>query len=76
MYVLILFAVVMTGPPEESAIPITPSTVGYYQTIEACEADTKRKGSRFIFDLQDMGVNIAMFASKCVEVKGLEGTPV
>lgn len=73
MYVLVIFAVVMTGQPEQPVAPITRSEVGYYSSRDMCEADVKSQGMKFLAGLS--GLNIALFASKCVMVKGPEGTP-
>lgn len=73
MYIMILFAVVMTGQPEQPVAPITRGEVGYYGSREMCEADVKAQGTKFLAGLGKL--EVAMFASKCVMVKGPEGTP-
>lgn len=73
MYVMILFAIVLTGQVEQPIAPITRSEIGYYGSREACEADVKSQGNKFLSGLGKL--EVAMFASKCVLVKGPEGTP-
>lgn len=73
MYVMILFAIVMTGQPEQPIAPITRSEIGYYNSREMCEADVKSQGMKFLAGLK--GIEVSLMASKCVLVKGPEGTP-
>lgn len=73
MYVMILFAIVMTGDVEQPVAPITRSEIGYYGSREVCEADVKAQGTKFLAGLGKL--EVGMFASKCVLVKGPEGTP-
>lgn len=73
MYIMILFAIVSTGDLDQAFVPITRSEVGYYMSREACEADVKSQGTKFLGGLNKL--EVAMFASKCVMVKGPEGTP-
>lgn len=73
MYVLVVFAVVMTGDAQEPFIPVTRNPIGYYQSEEACKSDINRQGAIFLAEFG--GLEIGLSAAKCVEVKGLEGTP-
>lgn len=73
MYVLVIFAVVMTGQPEQPVAPITRGEVGYYNSREMCEADVNKQGMNFLAKIGKL--EVALMASKCVLVKGPEGTP-
>lgn len=73
MYVMILFAIVMTGDMEQPIAPITRSEIGYYGSRETCEADVNKQGMKFLSGLGKL--EVGLFASKCVMVKGPEGTP-
>lgn len=72
MYALILFAVMMTGDPKDPVVALTRDKVDYYLTKESCELNAKREGMTFLAGLPN---DVAMFASKCVEIKGPVGTP-
>lgn len=69
MYVLVLFAVMMT---QDGPVPVTRPSIEYYKT----EAECKKLGVQHLKDFMKMFENEPpMFAAKCVEVTHEEGDP-
>lgn len=66
MYVMILFALVLTGEPERPMLPITRPDIGYYINEEMCKADLRKQVTEFATNLPE-GTYIA---SKCVKIVG------
>lgn len=66
MYVMILFALVLTGQPAKPILPVTRPDIGYYISEEVCQADMKKQITQFASGLpQD-----TLIASKCVKIVG------
>jgi hypothetical protein len=72
MYILVIFVLFSTGDPSNPISIATRDPVGFYESIEACEADTNRAGARF---LSELGVTPELAVSKCVVFTGTSDTP-
>lgn len=74
MYVMILFALVLTGEPARPILPVTRPDVGYYINDELCQADMKKQVTQFASGLP----KDTLIASKCVKIIGpvVTGEPV
>lgn len=66
MYVMILFALVLTGEPAKPMMPVTRPDIGYYLNEDLCEADMKNQLKVFASGLPDN----TFIATKCVKISG------
>lgn len=66
MYVMILFALVLTGQPAKPILPVTRPDIGYYANEELCQADMKAQVTVFASGLPDN----TFIATKCVKING------
>lgn len=66
MYVMMLFALVLTGEPAKPILPITRPEVGYYINESLCKADLKKQVTQFASSLPES----SYISSKCVKITG------
>lgn len=66
MYVMMLFALVLTGDPAKPMLPVTRPDIGYYLNEETCQADLKKQVTQFASGLP----KDAYIATKCVKISG------
>jgi hypothetical protein len=70
MWVMILFAVFLTGAKSEPIVAITRPQIGYYPSEQSCLADREKQVSAFLSGMTEEPYDIA---GKCVKITGPEG---
>jgi hypothetical protein len=70
MWVLVFFAMFVTGEKENPIVAITRPEIGYYISQESCELDRQKQAKAF---LSEMPVEPVDLVGRCVKITGPEG---